>query len=139
MRISPPERLQPTSTSIEGSVKGKKDGRNRVLTSSTSKKACQEFLQDPLQVPEVAVAVDDEPFTDGTIGVWVASESQRLGPPGMDHADRRASGFPWVRICTGEVWVRRKQPAAILLRIEEEGVMHFAGRMIAGKFRAVKL
>jgi hypothetical protein len=40
-RISPPCREHWMSTSADGSVNGKKDGRKRIFTWSTSKKALQ--------------------------------------------------------------------------------------------------
>ena len=54
----------------------------------------------------------------------------------------RIGGFcvSMVRICTGEVWVRRSMRSPSGPRVEEEGVVHLARRDgRAGKLSAVKL
>ena len=50
------------STSIDGSVKGKCDGRKRIFTSSTSKKALHELLEAPLRWPMMRRLVDHQPL-----------------------------------------------------------------------------
>jgi hypothetical protein len=47
----------------------------------------------------------------------------------------RIGGFcaSMVRICTGEVWVRRTLRSPFLVGLEEESVVHLAGRMAVGK------
>jgi hypothetical protein len=77
MRISLPSRAQPTSTSIDGSVKGKWLGRKRILTSSTSKNALQNSSRHHFRWPRWVCSSITRPSTWWNMGVWVWSESQR--------------------------------------------------------------
>jgi hypothetical protein len=49
------------STSSDGSVNGKNDGRKRILTLSTQK-CLAEFFENPFQVTEVRTSIDDQAF-----------------------------------------------------------------------------
>ncbi len=90
---------------IDGSVKGKKDGRNRIFTLGTSKKALQNSSSTHFSWPEIGGLVDHQPLDlmkhrrMGLVGIAA------IGPAGQI---TRMGGF-WasmVRTCTGEVWVR---------------------------------
>ena len=48
------------STSAEGSVNGKKDGRKRIFTERHLEEGFAELLQDPFEVTEMARLVDDQ-------------------------------------------------------------------------------
>jgi hypothetical protein len=58
-------------------VNGKKDGRNRIFTSSTSKNALQNSSSTQRMLAMVAVLSITRPSTWWNIGVWVWSESCR--------------------------------------------------------------
>ncbi len=65
------------STSAEGSVKGKKDGRKRIFTLSTSKNALQNSSRIHFRWAMLACLSITRPSTWWNIGVWVWSESCR--------------------------------------------------------------
>ena len=65
------------STSIDGSVNGKCDGRKRTGRSGTAKKARQKSVMQPLRCPMWMSVSTASPSTWWNIGVWVASESLR--------------------------------------------------------------
>ena len=48
------------STSADGSVNGKKDGRKRIFTRWHLEERLAELLQDPLQVAHMGALVDHE-------------------------------------------------------------------------------
>lgn len=64
------------STSAEGSVKGKKDGRKRT-SSCFSKKARRNSSMVPLRSAKLTPSSTSRPSTWWNIGEWVRSESQR--------------------------------------------------------------
>ena len=94
------------STSAEGSVKGKKDGRKRIFTLSTSKNALQNSSSTHFRWRDVGRLVDHQPLD--------LMEHRRVGLVGVvpvgaardDHPDRRLPASCMVRICTGDVCVR---------------------------------
>ncbi len=65
------------STSAEGSVKGKKEGRKRIFTLSTSKNALQNSSRTHFRWEMFACLSITRPSTWWNIGVWVWSESCR--------------------------------------------------------------
>ena len=127
-RISPPWRRHWMSTSIDGSVKGKKHGRKRIFTCFTSKKALQNSSSTHLRWPIWAVLVDDEPLDlmehrrVGLVGIAA------IGAARADHADRRL-----LRQHGADLHRRRmgaqQFALAVGLAVEEEGVVHLARRM----------
>ena len=83
------------STSSDGSVNGKNDGRKRIFTWSTSKNALQNSSQDPFQVAEMRALVDHQPLDlmehrrVGLVGV------DAIGAARDDDADRRLLRSAW--------------------------------------------
>ena len=75
--ISPLSRLHWMSTSSDGSVKGKNDGRKRIFTLSTSKKALQNSSRIHFRWPRCELLSITRPSTWWNIGVWVWSLSLR--------------------------------------------------------------
>jgi hypothetical protein len=69
------------STSSDGSVNGKKDGRKRIFTFGDLEERLAELLENPFQVAEMARLVDDQPSTWWNIGVcvWSLNRSGRCG------------------------------------------------------------
>src|ERR1043166_5563660 len=96
------ERSQRKSHSTLGSVKGKKDGRARNSTRSTSKNALQNSSMVHLRCPKWVSSSITSSSNWWNIGEWVASESTRYVRPGET---MRIGGFcdSMVRTCTGEV------------------------------------
>ena len=59
-RISPLSRRHWMSTSSDGSVNGKNEGRKRILTLIDFEERLAEFLQNPFQMAEMRTFVDDQ-------------------------------------------------------------------------------
>jgi hypothetical protein len=126
------------STSIEGSVKGKKDGRKPHLHVLHLEERLAELLQHPFLVGEVRLLVDHQPLD--------LVEHRRVGLVGIvpvgaardDDPDRR-------RLALHRADLHRRGmraqhlPLALVVGLQEEGVVHLARRVADGKFSAVKL
>ncbi len=116
------------STSIDGSVNGKKDGRKRIFTSGTSKNALQNSSQDPLEVAQMGALVDDEALD------LVEHRRVRLvavaaiGAAGADDADRRLLAEHGADLHRARMGAQHLA-LAIGVGVEEEGVVHLARRM----------
>ena len=119
----PSQNTHDMSTSAEGSVKGKYDGRRRIARSR-SKNACRKPCSAAFMLAKLTFSPTTSPSSWWNIGECVMSESRRYTRPGA----MTASGAPRAcsaRICTGEVCVRSSRPSA-----KVEGVVHRARRMI---------
>jgi len=90
--ISPLSRRHWMSTSSDGSVNGKNDGRNRMLMWSTSKKRLAELVQDPFQMAEMRALVDDEAFDLVKLRRMGGVRIDAIGAARADDADRRFLG-----------------------------------------------
>src|ERR1700760_4774573 len=99
----PPQKIQLICTSAEGSVKGKNEGKNRVLTLDP-KNAFMAWSSVPLRSEKVMLVSTQSPSTWWKMGEWVASAaSLRCTLPGMTM--RNGGGCcSMVGICTGEGW-----------------------------------
>ena len=104
--------------SIEGSVNGKKDGRNRIFTFFHPKNALQN-LQHPLpRWPMGCVRSMTRPSTWWNCGVGrVRIDAVRA--PRADDAGSAASADSMVRTCIGEVCVRRSLRASVGFGLEK--------------------
>jgi hypothetical protein len=88
-----PERSHWMSTSNEGSVNGKKEGRKRMVTIVDLEEGLAELLQHPAQMADIGGLVDHQAFD--------LMEHRRVGRVGIlpvglarnDDADRRCLGF----------------------------------------------
>ena len=106
---APLQNTHSMSTSADGSVNGKYDGRKR-MPSGRSKNCSHEAVQHRLQIREAHALVDDQPFD--------LVEHRRVGHVRVaaidaarhDHAQRRLVA-QHARICTGEVCVRSSRPS----------------------------
>ncbi len=79
----PPQKMQEIWTSAEGSVKGKKEGKKRVLTREP-KRAFMAWSRVPLRSEKVMSVSTARPSTWWKMGEWVASAaSLRWTLPGM--------------------------------------------------------
>src|SRR6185503_1927526 len=110
----PPHSTQPgppflfgnqTSTSADGSVNGKKCGRNRVRPCGPNSERAN-ASSVPRRWAIVRPLSTASPSTWWNTGVWVASSSsvRKVLPIEMMYTGRSRSSS--ARICTGEVWVR---------------------------------
>src|SRR6185437_3404722 len=101
----PPQKMQLICTSALGSVNGKNEGKNRVLTDEPNS-AFIAWSSVPFRSLKVTLASTQSPSTWWKIGECVASAaSLRCTLPGM--TIRTGGGCcSIVRICTGDVWVR---------------------------------
>ena len=94
-RISPLSRRHWMSTSSDGSVNGKNDGRKRILTLIDLEERLAEFLENPFQVAEMRALVDHQALD------LVEHRRVRLvgvaaiGAAGNDDADRRLLRSAW--------------------------------------------
>ena len=128
----PPQRKQSTSTSADGSVNGKNDGRNRVRDRGPNISRANRSSV-PLRSPMVISVSTASPSTWWNMGECVMSASRRYTLPGQITRTGGGSAF-MVRICTGEVWVRRRASADTW----KVSCMSRAG-WSSGKLRAAKL
>ena len=94
-RTSPLSRRHWMSTSSDGSVNGKNDGRKRILTLIDLEERLAELLEDPFQVAEMRALVDHQALDlvehrrVGLVGVAA------IGAARDDHADRRLLRSAW--------------------------------------------
>ena len=101
---APAQAKQRTSTSAEGSVNGKNDGRKRIAAPGPNISRAKSSSV-PLRSPMEILASTARPSTWWNIGECVLSESRRYVLPGQ--MMRTGGGWAFMaRICTGEVWVR---------------------------------
>ena len=73
----PPQKMQVTSNSAEGSVNGKYEGRKRTSSSSFSKKRRRNSVYTPLRSAKLMSSSIHRHSTWWNIGECVASESTR--------------------------------------------------------------
>ncbi len=72
----PPQNTHDMSTSAEGSVKGKYEGRSRIARSR-SKKACRKPCSTAFMLAKLMFSSTTRPSSWWNMGEWVMSESQR--------------------------------------------------------------
>ena len=128
---SPSQKTQLTASSADGSVYGKKSGRNRVRTRSSSNSAAPNASMVPNEVGERDAAVDGERL-DLVEHRRVAGVERLVAvrAPGRDHEDRRL-----LRLHGADLHRRRVRAQHHLLGLAEvhvERVLHRA-RRVAGR------
>ena len=107
----PPHSTHWMSTSADGSVNGKYEGRSRIV-SSRSKNASMNWCSTAFRFAKLTSLVDQQPLD--------LVEHRRVGhvriaaidAAGRDQRERRRVAPCITRICTGEVWVRSSWPSS---------------------------
>ncbi len=109
-------------------MKGKNDGRNRILTLLDLEEGAAELLQHPFQVGEIGALVDDQPLDlmeHRRVGLVAVAA---IGAARADDADRRLLAQHGSHLHRRGVGAQQP-PFAVGLRVEEERVVHLPGRV----------